>query len=514
MASIKVAPSDAQLQYQKDIIDKLTKSINLTSETKGMDIFNSKTTLIVMIAWSDDKKRRQKVGQHLKRDADLFDQTIVVTNESSWNTSGFKDDYLWENWDKKIHVRIYSDNQAENAGLMRYRCFHAANEVPDNTVENQIVLIRDDRRFIYALKGPMSIHSIPESDPKFKLKFTQRLENIRTGAPMPTFSKWKSYPGLQYNEIMSIPGQQSTGPANEKEPKVVLKKEQNKNKKVIRNSSSDFSALTQGLFITLPTIKELWHDGFCYPPGPILEDYFWADMLYNAKKFKVRKAATFSLRTGDFKSIARVGDTQRTNDSPIKASTCWSELNASLAVKMADGLLFKVYGDKILFNVGPCIQEFSMVGNSRGGGAFHTIAASLALQDIKKSVLEKQGKLKCVESNDCLDGTIFEKYGVPDYLKTAQLVRATSVSEYVDIHNKFLRDPLSSRLPPPQPPPNSLQTSSLKKRTSDELDDDRYGDELADYKSDGEIGGDEIGVEPDEADIIYVHRHKRCKLND
>ena len=462
MAS-KREPCAVHLLYQKAIVADLTRFIGLDSETEGMNIIGSNTTLIVMIAWSPDDERRKNVKQFLERDTDLFDQIIVVTNKSSWEKNPFENDYLFKGWKAKIHLRIYPDNTPENAGVMRYRCFHAANEIPVSG-EKQIVLIRDDRRFIYPLKGPGGTTSIPK-DSHFNSKFKERLENIRTGNPMPTFST-VNYGGLKDNEIMSIPGQQVTASANTNEPIVEQGDKGTNTRPKYRNSSSDFPALTQGLFITLPTINKLWSEGLCYPPGPILEDYLWADMVYNAG-LKARKAAAFLLRTGDFESIARPGDTQRKNEKPVQASTCWDDANALWARHMADGLQFNIDAihNIMEFCVGGSRQEFSMAGKTRGGGAFHSIAAFILLQEVKNSVIKEEGYPE--EYSGSLKGTIFERYGLPKIVEDQHppLVRAESASRYADIHNRF-----------------------LKKRKADEIADDDAGDKI----TEDEIAGGEI----------------------
>ena len=430
-----------ELLQTKARIRELTARIPLLFSCFGRDLCAADKTMIVMIFFRNevdfDRRRAEYIKEFIERDMRIFDQLIVVTNFGSYNNELFTKLFLPELWKTQIHLRVYQDNSWENAGVMRYRCFHTANQIPSSGCD-QIVFIRDDRRSIYALASPSKTVGIQEEGPGACDLYKERLENIRTGSPMPSFSEKQKFEKLNYFEVMTVPSQMAKGRA--------IPEERGKKSKP-RNNSGDYSSLNQCLIFTRSTVSYLWDNDMCYPPGPILEDYVFANMCYLAG-LKARKTAAFIKRTGDFESYARPNDTQQQGDSVVETAKCWgNSTNANLAATMAECLRFEYHKGKITFHVGTTCKTFGLNAAS-GGGSYHCIAAYLSMQRLKDIIKSKKSfnqiSLPIIAETSSETSTIssqpstpriFDKVGLPpsDWRimdDSVSVVRASSATEY------------------------------------------------------------------------------------
>ena len=427
------------LEKIKTKLGEITKLIPLHYFSFGTKLYAASKTMIVMIFFRNevdfDHSRTEYIKEFIKRDMRIFDQIIVVTNFGSYNNQIFTKLFLPKQWKKQIHLRVYDDNKWENAGVMRYRCFHSANQIPSSD-SDQIIFIRDDRRAIIALASPNKTLGISEEESIADRLYVERLENIRTGSPMPSFSEKQTFEKLEDLEIMTVPSQMAKGRS--------VPEEKGKSRKP-RNNSGDFSSLNQCLIFTRKTISFLWTNGMCYPPGPILEDYVFANMCYLAG-LKARKTAAFLKRTGDFESYARPNDTQQQDDVVVETANCWdSPINANLAAIMAECLRFEYRNKKVTFRIGTTLKTFSL-NSASGGGSYHCIAAYLSMQRLKEIIKSSADEssmdigLAVVPSPRSSTPTIFDGVGLPPQTwgilgRRTSLVRSSSANKYDSSNN-------------------------------------------------------------------------------
>lgn len=389
---------------------------------QGKPINAAPDTDIVMVCHSDDEKRSAYIKKHLDNDCQHFSQVIVVTNKESYGKERFEERFLPDGWREKLTLRVYNDKvPVENAGVMRYRCFHAAKSIlRTENPDKQIVVIRDDRRPMFALKGPQKACQVSGSPKSINDAFKARIRNLINGGVIDGFST-QEFEGLKYGDVMTVPSQMATSSASVDEGMAWLKKNEavKRGRKVNigpkpRNTPS-FDALNQCLIMTLQTHTYLMDRGICYPPGPVLEDYLFADLCHKAN-IRPRKTAAFSLRTkSGCDSIARLGDSA---GAKLEIKDCWKGKgnvnNAYLASQMAAGLDFHYEGKTVIFTVGSDTQTFTFdddpTSKQLGGGKYAVTAALLEMQR-NKEYLRQCGKTTAGGSPTAK--TIFEFSGTP-----------------------------------------------------------------------------------------------------
>ena len=277
----------------------------------------------VLTSSTNDTIRYRYINKLLKEDAINFDTIIVVMAQQDWRNANYCVDIgvLGKERPSNVHVVIVP-NGPKTAGYTRSWCFFLAS----HHIDDAIVVIRDDRRFIRPAKRSGVGKIVPNSNPAITLR--DRFDNIA--------SKLKD--GVFYYPTPP----QGTAKGNE-------------------FRVDDWPRLNQvyvGLVSTFKTFQKLTGG---YPQGPILEDYLAAKLAYDAK-LHCSSLGRFICKGTDGKceSLARPKDVS-------KLPYMKGSVEYILAMKMVKGLGCTYSDGKLTINIGDTTQSFDEKKPNEGG---------------------------------------------------------------------------------------------------------------------------------------------------
>ena len=277
----------------------------------------------VLTSSTNDTIRYRYINKLLKEDAINFDTIIVVMAQQDWSNANYCVDIgvLGKERPSNVHVVIVP-NGPKTAGYTRSWCFFLAS----HHIDDAIVVIRDDRRFIRPAKRSGVGKIVPNSNPAITLR--DRFDNIA--------SKLKD--GVFYYPTPP----QGTAKGNE-------------------FRVDDWPRLNQvyvGLVSTFKTFQKLTGG---YPQGPILEDYLAAKLAYDAK-LHCSSLGRFICKGTDGKceSLARPKDVS-------KLPYMKGSVEYILAMKMVKGLGCTYSDGKLTINIGDTTQSFDEKKPNEGG---------------------------------------------------------------------------------------------------------------------------------------------------